>query len=201
MSALHGQQLHRKQEGHQYAEQHVQRSRIMSGCIILVYSSINITSSRSNIMNSSNSSGSVLTAAAAAAAAATQAAAAAAAASLASLRQQQQHCEQWQQQQWQCWRLTGAMPDLRRMFEEGQWAIPTPASAHCFVSASFRQQQWANQTSSLSQPTRLYIHMLTHSCICCLTRLCTHPVVHSSIHPFVHPFVCSLTPPSQPQSL
>ena len=92
------------------------------------------------------------------------------------------------------------MPDLRRMFEEGQWAMPTPASDHCFVSSSFRQQQWANQTSSLSQPTRLYIHMLIHSFICCLTNLCTHSVVHSSIHPSVESFGGSLTP-TQPRSL
>lgn len=51
--------------------------------------------------------------------------------------------------------LTGAMPDARRMLEEGQWAMPTPSSAHCLVSASSSMQQWANQTSSLSQPTRL----------------------------------------------
>lgn len=51
--------------------------------------------------------------------------------------------------------LTGAMPDARRMLEEGQWAMPTPSCAHCLVSESSSMQQWANQTSSLSHPTRL----------------------------------------------
>ena len=61
--------------------------------------------------------------------------------------------------------LTGAMPEARRILEEGQWAMPTPSVAHCLVSASFRQQQCANHTSSLSHPTflQVLITALQHS--------------------------------------
>jgi hypothetical protein len=52
--------------------------------------------------------------------------------------------------------LTGRIPDPRRQLEEGQCAMPMPLAANCFISALSSSQQWANHTSSLSQPTCLH---------------------------------------------
>src|SRR5260370_27966825 len=49
--------------------------------------------------------------------------------------------------------LTGAIPDARRMFEQGQCATPHPVLAICLISSTSTQTAWANQTSSPSQPS------------------------------------------------
>ncbi len=53
---------------------------------------------------------------------------------------------------------TGAMPEARRMLLWGQCAMPRPLDAYSWQSSSSRQQQWANQASSLSHPTSLIQH-------------------------------------------
>ena len=49
----------------------------------------------------------------------------------------------------------GAMPEASLMLEEGQCARPMPFLANWSDSFLSSMQQWANQTSSLSQPMRL----------------------------------------------
>mmetsp|Transcript_23954 Transcript_23954/g.52417 ORF Transcript_23954/g.52417 Transcript_23954/m.52417 type:complete len:211 (-) Transcript_23954:253-885(-) len=51
--------------------------------------------------------------------------------------------------------LTGAMPDAKRLLEEGQWATPMPSCANSAISSSFTMQQCANQQSPLFHPTVL----------------------------------------------
>ncbi len=48
--------------------------------------------------------------------------------------------------------LIGAMPDPRRMFEQGQCAAPHPVWANFVISSSSTWIAWANHTSSPSQP-------------------------------------------------
>lgn len=67
---------------------------------------------------------------------------------LASCRVQQNHAHK----QYDC--IT-ALPDARRKLEQGQCAMPMPASANCFISSSFSITQWANQQSSRSHSTML----------------------------------------------
>lgn len=50
---------------------------------------------------------------------------------------------------------TGAIPEASLILEEGQWARPILLLANNLDSLSSSMQQWANQTSSLSQPTSL----------------------------------------------
>jgi hypothetical protein len=48
---------------------------------------------------------------------------------------------------------TGAMPDPRRKFEDGQWATPVPVSPKSLTSSGVRCTQWASHTSLPSQPS------------------------------------------------
>ena len=49
---------------------------------------------------------------------------------------------------------TGASPEPRRKFDEGQWATPVRVSPKSATSSGERCTQWASHTSLPSQPRR-----------------------------------------------
>ena len=49
--------------------------------------------------------------------------------------------------------LMGAMPEARRMLEQGQWATPVPVAAKRAMPGPSSFTQWACQTSGPTQPS------------------------------------------------